>query len=332
MPRRFRTIRRRWRLAPGGSASHHYLTHGYENTARVNEALAEGAIYAKMAANVPHARHMYGHNLRRVGKVNEAIAEFLAADALETAYFEAERIPAEYDWHYQHNVDLLATSYQYIGQVKKAEALLKRSFGMSSPLVVQEFNKREWPVFLLARGRASEAVDAATIMAGHRSPVVSAEGHVMLGHARLAMGQFKAAADEANAALRLLRGAPPGAGLVASPLRHLQAEFFLRTGQRDKAQPMLEELVKGLRAAPGPDAWSQALFTLESIARAAREAGDWDLAAWTAGADDRARSELRGQPVHAGARGGTPRRPREGRHRDEACEGILEARRPGCAT
>ena len=33
---------------------------------------------------------------------------------------------------------------------------------------------------------------------------------------------------------------------------------------------------------PGPDAWMEALFRLEDIARAAREADDWELAAYTA--------------------------------------------------
>jgi hypothetical protein len=41
-------------------------------------------------------------------------------------------------------------------------------------------------------------------------------------------------------------------------------------------------VAKDVRAAPGPDAWGQALFTLEAIARAAREAGDWEFAAWAA--------------------------------------------------
>ena len=45
---------------------------------------------------------------------------------------------------------------------------------------------------------------------------------------------------------------------------------------------MLEDVARKVRAAPGPDAWTQALFTLESIARAAREVGDWDLAGWAA--------------------------------------------------
>jgi Tfp pilus assembly protein PilF len=225
---------------------------------------------------------MHGHNLRRVGRVEAAIAEFVAADALETAYFRTEQLPVASDWHYQHNLDLLAASYQYVGQMKKAESLFRTSFGIDSPLAVQEINKREWPMFLLARGRASEALDAATVMAAHRSPLASAAGHVMIGEARLAMGQFQAAANEGNAALRLMRGTPLGAGLVADSLQALQGEFLLRTGQRDKGRTMLESVTKKLRAAPGPDAWSQALFTLEAIARTARDTGDWEFAGWTA--------------------------------------------------
>jgi len=97
-------------LAPGHLAAHHYLTHAHENAGRIADALTEAATYAKMAPGVPHARHMHGHNLRRSGRIDEAIAEFAAADALETRYFETERIGPEYDWHYQHNLDLLATS------------------------------------------------------------------------------------------------------------------------------------------------------------------------------------------------------------------------------
>ena len=269
-------------LAPAHFAAHHYLTHAHENSGRIQEALTSGATYARMAPGVPHARHMLGHNLRRVGRIDEAIAEFRAADALESAYFTAEKIPVEYDWHYHHNLDLLATSYQYLGQMTKAEALLKASFAIPSTLLVQEFNKREWPVFLLARGRAREALDAANVLAAHRSPVVSATGHVMAGHARLALGQYQAAADEANAALRLMRDSPGRAGLVATPLQALQGEFFVRTGRREKGRPMLEEVARKARAAPGPDAWTQALFTLEGIARAAREVGDWELGGWAA--------------------------------------------------
>jgi hypothetical protein len=124
--------------------------------------------------------------------------------------------------------------------------------------------------------------------------VVSATGHVEAARARLALGQFKEAADEGNAALRLMRETE-GAGMVATPLQAFQGEFFLRTGQKDKARPMLEEVARKVRAAPGPDAWTQALFTLETIARAAREMGDWDLAGWMA------RQMLEHDPKYAGA-------------------------------
>ena len=268
-------------LAPDHFAAHHYLTHAYENLGRAQEALTQGATYAKMAPSVPHARHMDGHNLRRAGRIDEAIAAFEAADALEHAYFAAEQVPVEYDWHYQHNLDLLATSYQYVGRMRKAEALFARAFAIPSSLLVQEFNKREWPEFLLARGRANDALAAAGVMAAHRSPVVSAAGHVEAGRARLALGQFKAAADDANTALRLMRGAE-GAGIVATPLQALQGEFLLRTGKQAQGRPMLEAVVRTARALPGPDAWAQTLFTIEAIARAAREVGDWDFAAWAA--------------------------------------------------
>jgi tetratricopeptide (TPR) repeat protein len=225
---------------------------------------------------------MHGHDLRRAGKVDEAIEEFRAADSLASSYFKAEGIPPVLDWHYQHNLDLLATTYQYAGEMKKAEPLLKASFAIASPLVVQEFNKRAWTVFLRARGRVDEALAAARVMAAHRAPIVSAAGHVEAGRALLLQGQFQAATEEANAALRLMRSAPNGAGLVATPLKALHGEFFLRTGERDKGRAMLEEVTRAVRAAPGPDAWTQATFEIEAIARAARDTGAWELADWAA--------------------------------------------------
>jgi tetratricopeptide (TPR) repeat protein len=269
-------------LAPAHPSAHHYLTHAYENMGRIDEARNEGALYARTAPNIPHARHMHGHDLRRAGRVGEAIEEFLAAQSLHSAWSAAEGIPAEYDWHYQHNLDLLATSYRYIGQMRNAEPLLKRSFAIASSLVEQELNKREWPVFLRARGRVDEALAAANVMAAHRSALVRAAGHIEAGRALLLQQKFQAAADEANVALRLMREAPEGAGLVAKPLQELQGEFFLRTGQRERGRTMLQDAVRKSRLSPGPDAWTQTTFAIEAMARAARDAGDWELAAWAA--------------------------------------------------
>jgi tetratricopeptide (TPR) repeat protein len=269
-------------LAPAHAGAHHYLTHAFENMGRADEARVEGALYAAIARDIPHARHMHGHDLRRAGRMAEAIEEFRAADALHTAWSRAEGIPPESDWDYQHNLDLLATSYQYIGRMRNAEPLFKASFALASPLVQQELNKREWPVFLRARGRVEEALAAANVMAAHVAPLVSAAGHVEAGRALLLLGKFQAAADEANVALRLMRAAPEGAGLVAKPLQELQGELFLRTGQRDRGRSMLQDVVRKARLSPGPDVWTQTTFAIEAVARAARETGDWTLAAWAA--------------------------------------------------
>ena len=65
-------------------------------------------------------------------------------------------------------------------------------------------------------------------------------------------------------------------------MQALQGAFLLRTGQKEKGRSTIEDVVRKVRALPGPDNWTQALFTLERLARAARDAGEWDLAEWIA--------------------------------------------------
>jgi hypothetical protein len=62
----------------------------------------------------------------------------------------------------------------------------------------------------------------------------------------------------------------------------LRGEILLRDGKAAEGRVLLQDVQTRLRAIPGPDAWIQALFRLEGIARLAREAGDWKLAAYTA--------------------------------------------------
>jgi tetratricopeptide (TPR) repeat protein len=264
-------------LAPDHFAAHHYLAHAHENAGRSAEALQSSGTYAKAAPNVPHARHMYGHNLRRTGRTHDAIAEFEAADRLHREYIKAEKIPGEYDWHYEHNLGLLGTSLQYVGQMKRAEAILKTAFALPTGLLVQAYNKREWPMFLRARGRYQDAEAAAKMLIANPNPVVQATGHIEAGLTYLAVNNWGAAGTSSNAALKLLRGAP-GGGIAANALLSLQGEFYLRTAARDKGRATIEEVAKRVRAAPGPDLWAQALFTLEALARAARAVGDWELA------------------------------------------------------
>ena len=266
-------------VALGIWPANHFLAHAYENNGRMKEAEAAAAAYAARNPGVPHAIHMHGHELRRLGRINEAIARFEAADKLQRDYMAREKIAAELDWHHAHNLDLLAASYQYTGQMKKTEALLKQSFNLPTNLLVQAVNKREWPAFLIARHRPAEALAAAQLLLAHPSLVVQATGHIEAGFAQLAMNRPADGAASSNAALKALRSAQAGQGLAAITLEALQGEFLLRTAQREKGRQVMERAAQKWRSLPGPDAWTQSLFRIEALARAARDVGDWALAA-----------------------------------------------------
>jgi tetratricopeptide (TPR) repeat protein len=276
-------------VSPDHFAAHHYLIHSYENLNRVDEALVHGEAYARLASAIPHAHHMYGHDLRRVGRVAEAIAAFRRTYDLEKAYYAAEAIAPGLDWHHPHNLDLLATCYQHEGQMKTAERWIKESLAIPAVADGREFTKKEWAGFLLATGRVREGLEAARRLAEGRWPASRAAGRVFAGHALLALGRL----DEAEAELKAAeaeRDQVPAGPAVAYVTRNgvdpyvdgLRGELLLRRGRLEEARTLLKDVQRRFRAVPGPDAWTEALFRLEAIARAAREAGDWELAAYTA--------------------------------------------------
>ena len=269
-------------VSPEHLAAHHYLVHSYEMIGRIDDALAHGEVYARLAPGVPHAHHMWAHDLRRVGRTRDAIAEFLKADALEKAYYAAEGVPAELDWHHQHNLDLLATSYQHQGQLREAEALMRQSFALPPPYEYSAFNKKEWPVFLLGRGRVADAREAAQSLVASRFAAARAIGHVALAQAALAAGAADTARAEAALAERETAAVEPGAfstqAAILPYLDLVKGLLQLRSGDAARGRAQLEDVARRLRAVPGPDAWMQALFVLESIARSARDAAAWPLA------------------------------------------------------
>jgi tetratricopeptide (TPR) repeat protein len=267
------------RAAPDQFAARHYLIHAYENAGREDLALAAGEAYVRMAPAVPHAHHMYAHGLRRTGRTNEALDAFRRAEELELAYLKAENISPEFEWHYHHNEALMAAAYRYVGQMRSARERLRRIFDISAPLIPEELAKRDWPALLLAAGSVDEALAAAERLVAHPVPLLRAAGHLAAARIQMSAGRVERGGVEADAALRELRSAGPDAGALAADLRVVQGEFFLRSGQPEKGRAMIREGVKELRADIGPDAWSQTLFEIETLGRAARDVGDWMLAA-----------------------------------------------------
>ena len=277
------------RLHPDNADAHHFLTHSYETIGQIPLALRHGEAYARLSPAIPHAHHMWGHDLRRVGRIDDAIAAFRRTNDLEKAYYAAERIPAEMDWHHVHNLDLLATAYQHKGQMRLAEATMREAEALPPTTDYVEFQQKLLSIFLLGRQRWDDALGSATRLTRGRWPATRAVGHALVGHALLARSRT----DEARAALaaaeRAMAEVPASTAGIAVSRAHVQpwvdtlrGELRLREGAVAEGRGILEEVARTLRRLPGPDAWIQALFRLESMARMAREAGQWELAGFMA--------------------------------------------------
>ena len=280
---------------PDNFAAHHLLIHTYESIGNIELALKHGEAFARLAPAVPHAHHMYGHNLRRAGRVGEAIEQFEEARDLERRYYEGDGVPPEFDWHHSHNLNLLATAYLHEGRIESAEAIMREADALPSVNRQADFFKKDLAEFLLSRGRDVEALDSARRLAASRWPLPRIVGNALAGEAWLALGKPAAAGEAlaaADAEMQAQKGEPRS---VLPYVMALRGEILVRAGRTADGSKVLREVVQRVRAATGPDAWSQALVRLEILARFARQAGDWELAG------DVANRMIEHDPYYAGS-------------------------------
>jgi tetratricopeptide (TPR) repeat protein len=259
-------------------AADHFLIHCYENSGRPTEALQYARAYVRLAPEVPHAHHMYGHVLRRTRGMLEAIAQFKIADASEVSYFKRNNFAPAIDWHHPHNLGLLASSYQFLGKIKEAEGYYRRAGALPPHSDFDAFNRKDLCEFLLDRGRYSEALDAAHTLVSSAFPLARATGHSLAGNALLGLNKLAEAAAELQLSEQQTATLPadetPAARLYVAMLR---AQILLAQGSPE-AQPLLQRIAKRINAENGADAWIQGLYELERINRAARSIGDWQVA------------------------------------------------------
>jgi len=266
---------------PGHFAAHHYLIHSNEHVRRFDRAVEHGEVYARAVWSVPHAHHMLAHDLMKVGRVEDAVARFARADSLEVAYYAAEGVSRDLDWHHLHNQNLLALALQHQGRIREAEAVMRRVAAMTPRLdAVEVGHRKDLPELLLGRGRLREAAAEAEAMTRGKSPLTRAAGHAFLARALVGQGHVARAAEHAEAAEREMKAGASGtfADLVAPMVKAARGEYLLHAGRRAEGRALLEEVLRESYRATGPDAWIEALFRLEAIARAARSARDWELA------------------------------------------------------
>jgi tetratricopeptide (TPR) repeat protein len=267
--------------SPDNFVAHHYLAHTYENLGRMQEALIQVEAYERLAPAIPHAHHMVGHILRRIGRNAEAIQQFLEADQMENSHIAAEHIAPGIDWHYAHNQSLLGLSYQYEGKMKLAEASLKRAFPLPAYVDLAEFNRKEWPEFLLASGRNADAAAAADDVSKSRSAMGRAAGHALAGRVALALGNVEKAQAELASAEQALQAMNNSAPFIPY-VEGLRGEILLRQGEAAQGTQMLKQLEPAMRQLSGPDEWTETLFWLEDIFRIACASDAWELAEFTA--------------------------------------------------
>src|SRR5260370_18570952 len=118
--------------------------------------------------------------------------------------------------------------------------------------------------------------------------------HTLAGQAQLAMHRMNDAQAELTLAERETEHLPPQSLAWLPYPGALRAEILLREKNTAAGEELTRDIEKLIVAAPGPDAWSAALFELESIAQSARQLGDWELAG------DTARELVQHDPSYAG--------------------------------
>jgi len=275
---------------PNHVGAHHFLLHAYENLRLYEHATRHAAIYAADATRAPHAQHMYGHVLPRVGRWAEALVQFERADALETAYHEREGVPAYVDWHHVHNLHLHGMALIREGRLDDAGEKLRQAFETPGLNAIPEvFAHVPYLEYLLHVGRYEEALEVASQFGSSHGPTGEVVGRIFEAEALLLLGRVgeaREAADQALADLDTLderiRGANAAMALrrARSFASQLEGELALHSPDPTmlySARQTLLPLARRLVNVAGFDGWGEGLLRLERMGRLARRADYPDL-------------------------------------------------------
>ena len=269
--------------SPGHQGAHHYLAHSFENIAHPARAAEHGKVYAAVAPGVAHAQHMLGHVLPRLGRWEEALAQFRKADAIEVAYARELNLRPGDDWHHLHNLQLLGYTYLRLGNVAEAEATFRRAFDTPARQPYRGAPQASLAEYYLLRGRLEDALAVSrALQTSTRTPSARAVGR--WSKARRSWPRASPTRPRRRRRARqeaARRHGPRVPGYQARYLEifvrpyidQLDTEIALRGDSPAAAEASILAVADALSTNPRFDAWGEGLFRLERFASDARRAG-----------------------------------------------------------
>lgn len=112
---------------PNNIGAHHSLLHLYEMENDEKKANFHATTLARLAPKSAHAQHMYGHTLPQKGRWTEALAYFKKADDIHNQWSKKSGLDINQDWHYAHNLDLMAAVYLGLGDLDRAKQTWRKA-------------------------------------------------------------------------------------------------------------------------------------------------------------------------------------------------------------
>jgi hypothetical protein len=161
---------------------------------------------------------------------------------------------------------------------------LRKLAALESITPADDLYKSQLTAFLLREGKTQEAVAEASRLVSSKFRVGRVLGHTLAGSSAARQGMTTKALEQLSFAEKEATGLDPGwYGQVDRAMEVLRAQADFLQGRRERAADRLRRRALAMRALPGSDAWSDAMFHLCWIAEIAIEYGDWRLARFAAG-------------------------------------------------
>lgn len=272
----------------------HILIHANEGANDFKKALEYGAKYVKAAPAIPHAWHMYAHDLMKTGRVEEAVEKFNYAFTLEEEKYRSENMPASYDWHHAHNMELLAYCYQYLGKYKDAEHVFSELDTLTAfrPDRMGQMRKGH-PYFLIQNNRLDEAIALAQKLSVTGEWQNRLQGYLIEGLANVFKKNTIAAQtcyDKGIFIVDSLKNADLKKGIPLATVDEYTAYAYARMSmvkmgiglQQNPYDTVfikqMNKIQSTLLKQTGPDPWIDALYFMQMLTQLSMQTGNLTLA------------------------------------------------------